>query len=412
VADGETSGAGPEVVPPDVTVGIVAAPALPDGLAGDCARDLRGELGTRHPEVHWHFRLVHDALVAPPAGDGELVAAARRRLLDGDWDLAIVLTDLPLGAALRPVVAHASPLHGVAVLSVPALGTVALRHRAREALLRLVGVLLGEARDAGPGARAARARSARITRRLRELASEVDEQAQAVVFTTRVLTGHLGLLLGMVRANRPWQLARGLSRALVAAGAAGAFALVTPDLWRIADVLGWQRLGAVTVLSVTALTVTLVLGAQLWERADRRGVRQQVVLFNLATSATVLTGVVALYAALFGLSLLAALLLVVPRLLAEELAHPVALRDYLDVAWLTSSLATVGGALGAGLESDEAVRRAAYTYRTSTATESEAAGRPGIGTSTDVALGPLEPGMEEVGADGRDGQETARDQDR
>jgi hypothetical protein len=137
-----------------------------------------------------------------------------------------------------------------------------------------------------------------------------------------------------------------------------------------------------------------------------------VVQFNLATSVTVLTGVLALYAALLALSLLAALLLVVPRLLADTLGHPVALRDYLDVAWLTSSLATVGGALGAGLESDEAVRRAAYTYRTSTAIESEAAGWPGIGTSTDIALGPGGPGMEEVGADRRDGQETARDQDR
>ena len=41
--------------------------------------------------------------------------------------------------------------------------------------------------------------------------------------------------------------------------------------------------------------------------------------------------------------------------------HPVNALDYAKISWLTASLATVGGALGAGLEDEDVVRAAAYT---------------------------------------------------
>ena len=55
--------------------------------------------------------------------------------------------------------------------------------------------------------------------------------------------------------------------------------------------------------------------------------------------------------------------LLVPTLFTDGLGHPARAADHLELAWLISSLATVGGALGAGLESNKAVRQAAYSYR-------------------------------------------------
>ena len=181
--------------------------------------------------------------------------------------------------------------------------------------------------------------------------------------TARVLSGNLRLLIGMIRANQPWRLAIGLSRALTAALAAGVFALVTPDIWKLSDALGWIRLSAITVGSVAAITVALIAGAGLWEHASHPVGRKQVALFNLATTATVVLGVLSLYAALLLLALLTSPVLVPSQLLEQGIGHAVRVGDYMNLVWLTSSLATLGGALGAGLESDEAVRAAAYTYR-------------------------------------------------
>ena len=50
-------------------------------------------------------------------------------------------------------------------------------------------------------------------------------------------------------------------------------------------------------------------------------------------------------------------------------ATPPSASDYVSLAWFLSSLAILGGALGAGLESDEAVREAAYATPVSEAEE-------------------------------------------
>jgi hypothetical protein len=114
--------------------------------------------------------------------------------------------------------------------------------------------------------------------------------------------------------------------------------------------------------------VTIIVGASLWERAPSSAARkspagQQVILFNLVTVLTVVIGVLTLYLALLVLALGGALLLVPEAGLTDALGRPGGTGDFLAIAWLASSVATIGGALGAGLESDESVREAAYSYQ-------------------------------------------------
>ena len=328
--------------------------------------DIADRLAAQLPGARWKVEFVSDRLVEPPTDLSALISAGRRMLLARGWQLVVCVTDLPLQTARRPVIAHLSPTHGVAVLSMPALGPVAVRKRTAEAIVRLIGHMLGDIAPASDAAGRRRPLAGAVTRRMAELGRRVEHGEHDVGFAARVFTGNVWLLLGMLRANRPWRLALRLVRALAAAVAAGVFALVTSDIWRLAYYLGPVRLTAITVGSVAATCVTIVIATGLWERSPHAGAREQVILFNMVTAATVGIGVAVLYLALFAAMLVAALLLIPGDLLSMQLGHPAGVAEQIRLAWLATSIATLGGGLGAALESDEAVREAAYTYQPDT----------------------------------------------
>jgi hypothetical protein len=342
-----------------VRLGLIVTPALDETAAAQLARDLAAVLERRYPGVRWRVDHVRDELVEPPVKLTELVDAARARTLAADWDLAVCVTDVPLRLGRRPLVSHSSPTHGVALVSLPALGVVQRDRRLVDACAEAVSLLLSDAAvvrerpDGGAG-------RLRVARRLVELANEVDEELEGAAFVARVLTGNVRLLLGMIRANRPWRLAGRLTRALVGALATASYALVASDVWRIAGNLAVLRLAGLAVLAIATAVVVLIAVHDLWERTTDRRVREQVVLFNLVTLITVTFGIVSLYASVFVLSLAGAALLIDSHLLGEALGRGAQTSDYLRLAWLASSLATVGGALGGAVESDDAVREAAY----------------------------------------------------
>ena len=355
----------PDISQPEIVVGLLASPGPAAELTESLLPEIADRLPERLPGVRWRLEFVSDRLVEPPTDLSAMISAGRRMLLDRGWQLAVCVTDLPLQTARRPVIAHASTTHGVAVLSMPALGPVAVRKRTADTIVRLIGHMLGDialAADAGQRPTLAGA----VTRRMRELGTRIEHGEHDVGFAARVVSGNIWLLLGMLRANRPWRLALRLMRALAAAFAAGVFALVTSDIWRLAYYLGLVRLGVIAVGSVAGIIVTIMITTGLWERSPHRDAREQVILFNIVTATTVGIGVVVLYVALIIIMLASALLLVPGDLLSIQLRHPAGAADQIRLAWLATSIATAGGALGAALESHETVREAAYTYQPDT----------------------------------------------
>lgn len=157
------------------------------------------------------------------------------------------LTDLPRRAGRVPVVAETCTQAGVALVSVPAAGAVRMRQRIVRAVVRAVAELYlpdrsGEAVGTTPEDGG---------QRLGPFQRAVSRQDGAGVrYLGAGLHSRLGLLAGMVRANRPWRLVPGLPGAFAGALTTGGLAVVNQTVWKIAASVGaaLHRAGAVVHL--------------------------------------------------------------------------------------------------------------------------------------------------------------------
>jgi hypothetical protein len=122
------------------------------------------------------------------------------------------------------------------------------------------------------------------------------------------------------------------------------------------------------------LCVVLVLAHGLWERASGPDDREAVVLFNFTTSVTLGLAVLTLYASLLALSVVGGAALIPPSVYHSSVGHTPALADYLKLGWLAATIATAASALGSLVESDEAVRGAAYRHHADERTEGDEEG--------------------------------------
>jgi hypothetical protein len=317
-----------------IHVGLVADPASPTTIA----RRLRDLDPPRDRARHvWDIEVVSESFTTGCEDVDTALARLADHAREHEWDVVVGLTELPLrdDDDDRYLLVETDPERRSAVLSLPALGGVRMHARARRAVRSLVAGM------ADP--------------------SSEDEHR---VRLPR-LSGHWRLLLGMVLANRPWLLVPGLKSALVAALATGAVATINSTVWLLADSMAPWRLITASIVSIALAVAWLVIDGGLWDRPDNDSVqaRQRSRLYNTSTLVTLTAGVLICYLALFVVNLAWALFVLDPAVMGGYLHASLGYGNLFVLAWFVASAATVGGGLGSGLESDEAIRAAAYSKR-------------------------------------------------
>jgi hypothetical protein len=316
-----------------ITVGLVADPASPTEIARGMGR-LDPPSG--EDRGAWDIEVVSE----PFTMGCEDVATAVERLRDHarehEWSLVVGVTELPLrDDDGRYLLVKTDGQRRAAVLSLPALGGLRMHARTRSALRELVT----------------------------GMADSTAEGEHRLALPRR--SGRWRLLLGMVLANRPWLLVPGLKSALVAALATGAIATINSTVWLLAGSLSWWRLVVATVASIALVVGWLVIDGELWDRpdSDSAEAKERSRLYNTSTLLTLTAGVLICYLALYVVNLVWALFILNPAVMGGYLHASLGYGDLFVLSWFVASAATVGGALGTGLESDEAIRAAAYSKR-------------------------------------------------
>ena len=316
-----------------IHVGLVADPASPTEIAHRVS-DVDPSGG--EDSGAWDIEVVSEPFTTGCEDIDTAVARLGDQARQHEWDLVVGLTELPLrDDDGRYLLVEADPQQRRAVLSLPALGGVRVHARTRHAVRELVS----------------------------GMADPSSKDEHRVPLPRR--SGRWRLLLGMVLANRPWLLVPGLKSALVAALATGAIATINSTVWLLAGSLSSWRLVIATIASVTLVVAWLVIDGELWDRPDDESAaaRERSRLYNTSTLVTLTVGVLICYLALYVVNLAWALFVLDPAVMGGYLQVSLGYGDLFVLAWFVASAATVGGGLGTGLESDEAIRAAAYSKR-------------------------------------------------
>ena len=340
-------------------IGLLADPGLPTTLAEDLARRLP-EMLADQPEPGTRYRFVVVTENLRRAGDARgqrLIDLAGERAAQEGWDFALALTDLPVHQDDQPVVVELSQTQTAALLVVTAVNPLKPAEEAREIAASVI--LKWAARERSDA-------DARPLRRLEDRSPSLrptePEDDDLDLRVTRS-AGPLWTLAGMVRVNRPWRLVLGLRGALAASVATAAFGLVSSPVWQVSGAISTVRLWIATAVSVITMVGWLILNHGLWQRTDHPAERRQIRLYNAATVLTLTIGVLVSYLVVLAGNVMTAWFIVIPEVFAGYLRRPVEFLDYLRLAWLVASLATIGGALGSGLESSNTVRSATWGSR-------------------------------------------------
>lgn len=367
----------------EITVGLIPAPELPEEIISKLLDTLPDTFSqTIEGDISWKAEMDVDPLTGAAEKVTEIIEEAKTLKHQHGWTYAICLTDLPIFSGNDLVLADANVSAGVAQISLPAFGTMPMKKRIKQTIIQMVSELYYGGLEHNPFKMAQKGIGPLTVKKQRNLFKallghfhfssirrieppEPLENIGVRFIITPKLNGKLRVLMGMTYANQPWKIMPSFKSVVAIAFATGAYGLIFPTLWKLSVAYDTVRFIGLSLAAIISMIVWIVFSHNLWEPAGDKNKKRLRRLYNGTTFLTLGVAVLIYYIVLYILFLIVVSIFVPPAMFESQtgIDGPTGIHNYFRLAWLVTSVATIAGAIGAGLENDERVRNVTYSYR-------------------------------------------------
>lgn len=356
-----------------VKIGLVAAPGVTEKIACRLKTELPELLTSHFSENHeWQIETIID----PLTGSAETVQKIFRKISDyqnnNEWQYTIGLTDLPIIRNGNAVAFDINSSNGASLISIPSYGWRPIKKRLQRSILGIIDAIdeynesnmkQAEGEDESEQQLNAQFPFSNLVTKT-EYFEDTDSK-HTLYYVSSNTKGSFRLISGMTFANNPFNMLKSLSNVVAIAFTTGAFGIVFTTMWNLSFVYSAWRMLFIMLVAILGMMVWIIVAHNLWESSKESNNKQITMLYNLTTTLTLTVSIVFYYLILFCLFLLASLVVLPPGYLGQtlQLNGPASFITYINLAWFATSISTVAGAIGAGLNNESQILESTYGYR-------------------------------------------------
>ncbi|ARD75415.1 5,10-methylene-tetrahydrofolate dehydrogenase [Staphylococcus xylosus] len=356
-----------------VKIGLVAAPGVTEKISYQLKKELPDLLASYFSEnSEWQIETIID----PLTGSAETVQKIFRKISDyqnnNEWQYTIGLTDLPIIRNGNAVAFDINSSNGASLISIPSYGWRPIKKRLQRSILGIIEAIdeyneptTKQKQDEDESEQQLNAQfpfSNLVTKT--EYFEDTNSQ-HTLYYVSSNTKGSFRLVSGMTFANNPFNMLKSLSNVVAIAFTTGAFGIVFTTMWNLSFVYSAWRMLLIMLVAIIGMMVWIIVAHNLWESSKGSNNKQITILYNLTTTLTLTVSVVFYYLILFFLFLLASLVVLPPGYLGQtlQLNGSANFITYINLAWFATSISTVAGAIGAGLNNEAQILESTYGYR-------------------------------------------------